>query len=459
MEKPDPRTGFCSETKTFHSLRPPLRLPPENTPLSAASYALSLHSTGHRISYTQLRRRVKSLAFSLSTEAGLSRNDVAFVLSPNSTRVPILYFALLSIGVAISPANPLSTNSEISRQIELSKPIVAFATSATARKLPERVCRTILIDSDEFESMMMREVPCGYVGMERQDRSFPVVGLYPLPYFNIFGFVYALKSVALGETVLVMERYELGKMLRAVEEYNVTHLAVVPPIVVAMVKSDLTEKFDLGSLEAVRCGAAPLHKDLIEAFMMKFPGVFLFQGYGMTETTAKIVDPETGIALPCGTQGELWMKGPIVMKGYLDDPKANSETFTSEGWLRTGDICYIDDEGHLFVVDRLKELIKYKGYQVPPAELEQLLLSHPDITDAAVIPYPDEEAAQVPLAFVVRRPQSNLNGGQIIEFIGKQVSPYKKVRRVVFVHSIPKSAAGKILRKELKKISLPHSKL
>ncbi|KAK6153144.1 hypothetical protein DH2020_012783 [Rehmannia glutinosa] len=541
MDKPDPssidpKTGFCLKTKIFYSLRPAVPLPPENTPLSAAAFALSLQSTisspeatalvnsvtSHRISYSQFHLCVKALAFSLRTEVGLSRNDVAFVLSPNSTRVPILYFALLSIGVAVSAANPISTKSEISRQVKISKPVVAFATSATAAKLSdsEHELKTILIDSAEFEDMMTRRIASelgevevrqndvaailfssGTTGQvkgvaithrnfiaitanyysQRQERSSPTVGLYTVPYFHVFGFHYCLKSVALGDAVVVMEeRFELGKMLRAVEELKVTLLAVVPPIVVGMVKSDLTRNFDLGSLEAVGCGAAPLGIDLIQAFTNKFP-----KGYGMTETSgvafrpmgddeyvrwgsvgkllgtneAKIVVPDTGIALPPRKAGELWIKGPTVMKGYVGDPKMNSESFVSDGWLRTGDICYIDDEGFLFVVDRVKELIKYKGYQVSPAELEQLLLSHPDIVDAAVIPYPDEEAGQVPLAFVVRCPKSELDEGQVVEFIGKQVAPYKKVRRVAFISSIPKSAAGKILRKELLKISLSQSKL
>lgn len=326
----DPRSGFCPETKIFYSLRPPVTLPPENTPLSAAVYALSLQSTspwpqatalidsatGHRISYSQFRLYVDALAFSLRTEIGISRNDVAFVLCPNSTRVPILYFALLSIGVVVSPANPLSTNSEISRQIKISKAVVAFATSTTAGKLQEHGCKTILIDSTEFEYMMTRRISrelgvvevcqddvaailfsSGTTGQvkgvavthrnfiattanfyyQRQERLSPVVWLYTMPYFHVFGFHYCLKSMALTEAVVVMERFELAKMLRAVEEHKVMHLAVVPPIVVGLVKSDLTQKFDLGSLETVGCGAAPLGIDLIEAFTKKFPRIFLFQ--------------------------------------------------------------------------------------------------------------------------------------------------------------------------------------
>ncbi|KAG6634982.1 hypothetical protein CIPAW_11G010300 [Carya illinoinensis] len=141
---------------------------------------------------------------------------------------------------------------------------------------------------------------------------------------------------------------------------------------------------------------------------------------------AKIVDPVTGEALPPGQKGELWLRGPTVMNGYVGDDKATAETLDSEGWLKTGDLCYFDSEGFLYIVDRLKELIKYKAYQVPPAELEHLLLSHPEIADAAVIPYPDEEAGQIPMAFVVRNPGSNIGEAQVIGFMAKQVAPYKK---------------------------------
>nr|TKS08387.1 hypothetical protein D5086_0000104090 [Populus alba] len=247
-----------------------------------------------------------------------------------------------------------------------------------------------------------------------------------------------------------------------------------------MAKSDLTDGYDLRSLETVGCGGAPLGKDVMK--------VFHRQGYGLTESTgvlsrsnspeesrrwgsvgrltacceAKIVDADTGDALPPGKQGELWVRGSTIMKGYVGDPEANSTTMDPDGWLRTGDLCYIDGEGFLFVVDRLKELIKYKGYQVAPAELEQLLQSHPEIADAAVIPYPDEEAGQVPMAFVVKQPQSRINERGVIDFVAKQVAPYKKVRRVEFVRAIPKSPAGKILRKELRKMVLvpfPSSKM
>uniref|UniRef100_A0A5B6YHV7 Putative 4-coumarate CoA ligase n=1 Tax=Davidia involucrata TaxID=16924 RepID=A0A5B6YHV7_DAVIN len=536
----DPKSGFCSETKTFHSIRPPVLLPPETTPLSAASYALSLQqltspcfdstalinsATGQCLSYSELTQKTKTLSASLQTLIGLSKGDTAFILSPNSTRLPILYLSLLSLGVAVSPANPTSTESEISRQIKLSGPVIAFASSTASYKLPITLpYKTILIDSPQFESMMMTS-PSGELGRvevsqsdiaaimyssgttgqvkgvmlthrnliaivadyyawrRREERVLPAVELLTMPYFHVYGFFYSLKSVALSETVVVMERFDLKKMLRSVEEFRVTNVALSPPVVVAMTKGDMAEGYDLKSLEKVGCGGAPLGKDGIAAFTAKFPTVLLWQGYGLTESTgasframsreeslrwgsvgkllgnceAKIIEPDTGVALPPLKQGELWIKGPIIMKGYAGDSKATSATLASDGWLRTGDLCFLDEEGFLFVVDRLKELIKYKGYQVPPAELEQLLQSHPEIVDAAVIPYPDEEAGQVPLAFVVRHPQSSLNEAQVMDFIAKQVAPYKKIRRVTFVSAIPKSASGKILRKELRKIATPES--
>ncbi|KAF3444480.1 hypothetical protein FNV43_RR14172 [Rhamnella rubrinervis] len=535
----DPRNGFDSVTKIFHSLRPPLELPPQHVPLSVAAYALSLRrnlpwpdsvalidsATCQRVSYSDFVRRTNTLAANLQATIGLSKGDTAFILSPNSIQIPILNFSLLTIGVVVSPANPLSTKSEILRLVELSKPVIAFSTSASAHKLPKLRLKTVIIDSPEFDSMTTsstRELEpvevrqsdlaavmysSGTTGKvkgvmlthrnlifttdgffnDRMERESPAVFLYTVPYFHIFGFLCSWKSVAVNDTVVVMEKYELSKMLRAVEEFRVSHLMLVPAVVVAMVKPDadhITASYDLSSLESVGCGAAPLGKDMITAFKSRFPNVVLAQGYGLTETTgvafrtvnpeelsqrwdstgrllrsseAKIVDPDTGEALlPC-QQGELWIRGPSIMKGYIDDPETTRKTIVSGGWLRTGDLCYIDEEGLLYVVDRLKELIKYKGYQVAPAELEQLLLSHPMIVDAAVIPYPDEEAGELPMAVVVRKSKCILSESEVIDFVAKQVSPYKKIRRVVFVDSIPKTGTGKISRKELKNILAPGS--
>lgn len=303
----------------------------------------------------------------------------------------------------------------------------------------------------------------------------PRVGLFTVPLFHVFGTFMMVRNVAMGHTTVLMDRFDFANMLRAVERYRVEYIPVSPPLVVALAKSEIVSNYDLSSLEGLGCGGAPLGKEVTEKFRERFPNVEISQGYGLTESTggvvvtsgteetkvygsvgrvgphteAKIVDPLTGEAFGPGQRGELWLRGPTIMMGYVGDDEATASTLTPDGWLKTGDLCYFNDDGFLFIVDRLKELIKYKAYQVPPAELEQILQSHPEIADAAVIPYPDEDAGEIPLAFVVRQPESTLNEEQIMDYVAKQVAPYKKIRRVAFISSIPKSPAGKILRREL----------
>ncbi|CBI40068.3 unnamed protein product, partial [Vitis vinifera] len=502
----DPRSGFCAETRTFHSLRPTVQLPPENVLLSADAYTYSLRApspgddspviinstTGQRLSYSEFVRRSKTLAAYLQSIVGLNKGDAAYILSNNLIQVPVLYFALLSLGVVVSPANPINTKAEVARQTQLCRPVIAFTISTAVHKIPKLRYGTIVIDSFEFELMMTsprREMvdvkvsQSDLAGIMYSSGTTGNVKGVMVTHRNLIAMTGSYMQRKANSPVVLLQIYDLEKTIDAVEKYKVTDLAVAPPVVVAMSKKAVTEGRDLSSLETVASGGAPLGKELIEAFTAKFPGTVISQGYGMTEVIgrisealdreecsrwgssgkfpgiweAKIVDQETGASLPPLKRGELWVKGPSIMKGYVNDPKATSETLTPDGWLRTGDLCYIDEDGFLFIVDRLKELIKYKGYQVAPAELEHLLQSHPQIVDAAVIPYPDDEAGQVPMAFIVRRPESKLDEAQVMDFIAKQVAPYKKIRRVSFVTSIPKNASGKILRKELKKISLPES--
>ncbi|KAM0019583.1 putative AMP-dependent synthetase/ligase, AMP-binding, AMP-binding enzyme domain, ANL [Helianthus debilis subsp. tardiflorus] len=310
--------------------------------------------------------------------------------------------------------------------------------------------------------------------------------LCTVPMFHIYGLVaFATGLIASGATVVVLSKFEIHEMLSAIGRYGVTYLPLVPPILVALVNnaSQIRSKYDLKTLKYVLSGGAPLSKELTEGFMEKYPGVTIMQGYGLTESTGigastdtveesrrygtagklsanmmgKIVDPDSGKVLPVNRTGELWLKGPTVMKGYFSNPEATASTLDSTGWLRTGDLCYIDEDGFIFVVDRLKELIKYKGYQVPPAELEALLLTHPEIDDCAVIPFPDKDVGQFPMAYVVRKNGSGLTEKGVMDFVSKQVAPYKRIRRVAFIGSVPKNPSGKILRKDL--IQLATSKL
>jgi 4-coumarate--CoA ligase len=203
-------------------------------------------------------------------------------------------------------------------------------------------------------------------------------------------------------------------------------------------------------------------------------GCEVAQGYGMTElspvshatpagqfkpgtigiltpsTMGQIVDPESGKGLGIGEDGEIWVKGPQVMTGYLNNAEATAATIDEDGWLHTGDVGHVDDDGHFTIVDRLKELIKFKGFQVPPAELEALLVTHPAIADAAVIGVPDDEAGELPKAFIALKEGESTSAEEIQRFVADKVASYKQVRIVQFVDSIPKSASGKILRRLLR---------
>ncbi|PPD76683.1 hypothetical protein GOBAR_DD26387 [Gossypium barbadense] len=619
----DPKTGFYRQTGIYSCLRPPVPLPPISQPLSAAEFCFSIFNstftdgattfsvnttTGKTLSYSQFVSQVRSLTYSLQQRYSLSQNDVAFILSPPSIHIPVVYFALLSLGLVVSPANPLSSNSEIAHQIQLSKPVVAFVTSETSHKIPslntelnhrpsqrrddnspkpnrndggdsspkheprpsrfggrfdfEEMLRAVekykvtgmpvspplvvaFVKSDltrKYDLSSLQRLGCGGAPLGKDiamrfNEKFPGVLLvqplslpqYALSLFHnsshasataggdttfivdaangntlsysqfiaqIYSLAYSMKknfSLSRNDVAFILSppsfhvpSLYFALMLLGIvvspatplgSESEITHQVklskpviafatsktssklpslklgtvlldspISPSLVVAFTNSELTKKYDLSSLMLLGSGGAPLGKEVSERFKEKFPTVELIQGYGLTETgggatrviepeeaarygsvgrlaenmEGKIVDPETGEALPPGRRGELWLRGPTVMKGYVGDEKATAETLDSEGWLKTGDICYFDSEGFLYVVDRLKELIKYKAYQVPPAELEHLLLSHPEIVDAAVIPYPNEEAGQIPMAYVVRNPGSNITEAQVMDFIAKQ---------------------------------------
>jgi acyl-CoA synthetase (AMP-forming)/AMP-acid ligase II len=244
---------------------------------------------------------------------------------------------------------------------------------------------------------------------------------------------------------------------------------------VALAKHPMVDEYDLSAMEVLLSGAAPLDAELADAVAKRL-GCEVRQGYGMTELSpithaippgrddisrgtigmlvpnmqARIVDPATGEDIGPNEPGELWLRGPNVMAGYLNNPAATAATIDADGWLHTGDVATVDERGVYAIVDRVKELIKYHGYQVPPAELEALLLTHPKIADAAVIGVRDVDLEEVPKAFVVRAPSSELSEQDVITFVAERVAPHKKVRAVEFVDAIPKSASGKILRKDLR---------
>jgi acyl-CoA synthetase (AMP-forming)/AMP-acid ligase II len=308
-------------------------------------------------------------------------------------------------------------------------------------------------------------------GIEQVGRDEVLIGV--LPFFHSYGQTVILNfALRKGGTIVTMPRFDLEQFLGLVQEHRITRAHLVPPIVLGLAKHPAVERYDLSSLRVITSGAAPLGADLQEAAADRL-GCVVKQGYGLTETSpvthinpddpaevrlgsvgvpipnteCRVVDPATGADLGVGEDGEIWIRGPQVMKGYLNRPEESAWTVDADGWLHSGDIGHVDADGYFSVVDRLKELIKYKGFQVPPAELEALLQTHPAVADAAVIPVPDEEAGEIPKAYVVLR--GELTEDELMASVAERVAPHKKVRRVGFVEEIPKSASGKILRRVL----------
>ncbi len=294
-----------------------------------------------------------------------------------------------------------------------------------------------------------------------------------LPLFHIYGMIVIMnEGLSVGATIVTLPRFELESFLKCLQDYGVTLAHVVPPVALALASQESVDNYDLSRLRAVFSAAAPLGEAVARSCAARLRCSTL-QGYGMTEASpathmpllgfggvkdgsvgmcvpnmeCKVVDTETGALLGANQPGELYVRGPQVMKGYLNRPDATAEAVDRDGWLRTGDIGYADEDGCFFIVDRAKELIKYKGFQVAPAELEAILLSHPSVADAAVIPSPDPEAGEVPKAFIVPRGECRVE--EVLEFVAARVAPFKKIRKVELIEQIPKSPSGKILRRIL----------
>ncbi|MCP2260326.1 Acyl-CoA synthetase (AMP-forming)/AMP-acid ligase II [Streptoalloteichus tenebrarius] len=474
---------------------------------------------GLRVTYAQLDTAVRRLAAGLA-EWGLRKGDVLALFSPNTVAFPIVLYAASMCGATVTTVNSLYTVDEITAQLRdcgarvlvtVSPFLDRAAPAADAAGVDEvLVCdraegrRSILelmastapeprVPIDPASDVVVLPYSSGTTGRAKGVmlthrnivanlvQTHSAVRLGPgettvavLPFFHMYGLTTLLNHpLHLGATVVVLPRFDLERFLAVIQEHRVTRASVAPPIVLALAKNPLVDRYDLSSLRTVLSAAAPLDQELAEAAARRV-GCPVVQGYGMTElspcshvvpdhdeatppgtvgklvanTECRVVDPATGE--DTDGVGELWIRGPQVMRGYLGRPEETDALVDRDGWLHTGDVGRVDDRGNFFVVDRLKELIKYKGYQVPPAELEAVLLSHPGIADAAVIGTA-VDGEEVPKAFVVRsRDAADLDAGAVLAFVAERVAPHKKVRAVEFVDSIPKSAAGKILRRELR---------
>ena len=477
--------------------------------------------TGRVLTYAALAAGVDRVAAGLAAR-GFGRGDVFGILAPNLPEFPVAFHGVLRAGGTATTMNPLSSADELAHQLTdararflLTVPqLLPVAREAADRAGVEEVFVFGEAEGATPFSALMGDGPppdlagldpavdlaalpysSGTTGLPKgvmlthrnlvanllqfqagDDGSPDDVLIAVLPFFHIYGMTLLVNAaLRTGQTVVTMPRFDFEPFLQLLQDHRVNKAFLVPPILVALAKHPLVDRFDLSALKRIVSGAAPLGTELGAAVAARL-GCEVKQGYGMTETSpvthfvaadragwtkfgsvgrvvpgveARLVDPETGREMPDGERGELCVRGPNVMAGYFNNDEATRRTIDEDGWLHTGDVAVVDAEGDFEIVDRVKELIKYKGYQVPPAELEALLLTHDAIADAAVIPVPDEDAGEIPKAYVVRKPDHDLSEQDVMDFVASRVAAYKKVRLVAFTDAIPKSASGKILRRLL----------
>jgi len=462
--------------------------------------------SGRTLTYAGWAEAVRGTAAGLA-HRGLRKGDVFAIYSPNSPEYAVFFHAVSLIGGVVTTINPTYTAGELAQQLRDSGArylITAppFLDKAAEAARDAGVSEVFVFGDpialageppavaiDPRRDLVVLPYSSGTTGLPKGvmlthynlvanilqtacvlplDEGDTVLGV--LPFFHIYGMVVIMNlGLHVGATVVIMPRFDLEQCLETLQKYKITFANVVPPIVLALAKSPLVDKYDLSRLRTLFSGAAPLGTAVAGAASTRL-GCAVTQGYGLTETSpvthaaragsktagigppvpnteVKILDIVTGAELGSNQEGEICIRGPQVMKGYLNRPDATAAMIDPDGWLHTGDVGYADSDGCFFIVDRVKELIKYKGLQVAPAELEAVLLGHPSVADAAVVPLADEEAGQVPKAFVVLK--GNATADELMSYVAERVAPYKKLHSLQFTDQIPKSPSGKILRRLL----------
>ncbi len=472
--------------------------------------------TGRTLTHGQVYGGARRVAASL-VRSGWRKGDVLAICCPNLPEYPVAFHGAAMAGGAVTTANPLLTVDELVVQFRDSRARVLLTVPPLLEKMREVVARTgieriyVLGEGEgatPFASLLAGdgEPPRPEVDPARDVVALPyssgttgtakgvmithanaiaaLLQLEPfelygagdrliavLPFFHAYGMQVVMNDVLRkGATCVTMPRFDLEQYLALVQRYRITHLYVVPPIALALAKQPLVARFDLSSVTAIGCAAAPLDEATEEAVATRL-GALVGQGYGMTEATvaisvsatkpealrrgsvgrlvpnvvARIVDTATGAELGPGERGELLVRGPNVTRGYLNRPEESRHLIDEDGWLHTGDVAYVDGDGFFFIVDRVKELIKYKGYQVAPAQLEGVLATHPAVADAAVIGVPDEEAGEVPKAFVALK--APVSPEELLAFAAVRLAPYERIRELELVDAVPRSPSGKLLRR------------
>jgi acyl-CoA synthetase (AMP-forming)/AMP-acid ligase II len=474
--------------------------------------------SGRTLTYGQLAGGVRRVAAGLAAR-GFAKGDVFAIYCPNVPEYALAFYGVSAAGGINTTISPLYTVEELVRQLSDAHarflltvpPFLAKALEAADRSGVEEVFvlgegegatpfadlltagdTPPAVEIDPANDLVVLPYSSGTTGVNKgvmlthrnlvanvcQGAPALLAGegerlIAVLPFFHIYGLVVLMcAALSRGSTLVTMPKFDLEEFLRLLQDQRITRAYVAPPIVLALAKHPLVDKYDLSELKSIFSGAAPLDASMERACTERL-GSEVMQGWGLTETSPvvttnynspggprpgsvgvplpntemRVVDPATGADVSRGETGELLVRGPQVMKGYLNAPEATAAMLDQDGWLHTGDLGLIDEQGYVFIVDRVKELIKYKGLQVAPAELEAVLLSHPRVADAAVVRFPDEEAGEVPKAFVVAR--DPVDPGELMAYVAERVAPHKKVRQVEFVEEIPKAASGKILRRLL----------
>ncbi|XP_033217677.1 4-coumarate--CoA ligase 1-like isoform X2 [Belonocnema kinseyi] len=446
--------------------------------------ALVNADTGEEVSFEKIINDSRKLSVYLQ-KLGLTTNDRIAICSENNFNFCTASFSSFLLGITLCPANPLYTETEFVHILSISKPKYIFVSPTVASKLRKIASelpwspKLILLYTDVSQSEIpnvpdiINKVP----DFESDNLQLPRVDIEN----HVAVILYSsgtLVSLHLGLKMVTFDRFEERKFLAAIEKYKINILTLVPTLIVFFVKSPLIEEYDLSSILKVICGGAKLSLEMEKAMISRFNLDHINHSYGLTETSfavisqnakrnkigsigilepgisAKVISIEDGSskeALGPYCEGELCFKGANIMKGYCDAPDSTKSVIDKDGWLHSGDVGYYDEDGYFYIVDRIKELIKYKGYQVAPAELEAILMTHPSVTDTAVVGLPDENAGELPLAFVVKKSDSKLTTDEVVNYVNERVSPTKKLRGGVrFVNKIPKNATGKILRRELR---------
>ena len=490
--------------------------------------------TGDRRTFGDYHKNIQSVSAHLQS-MGVKRGDAISLQSPNHVDFLTIICAAGNLGAIVTPMNPLYKSEELEYQLKASDSSVYIyhedfreeAEKAASRygKIqhmimmgsgPDNSFASATSDGHiaDFESMrtssgvakyenisiedtLLMPFSSGTTGLpkgvvlthenvcvnllqmdeaDNKEQTSETITLSPLPMWHIYGFSVSLLQQALqGRTLVTMKSFDLQRYLEIIDGYSKQGASVrshiVPPIVLALAKNPLVDKYDMTSLKMLMSAAATL-KDELTVECSKRLDCKIKQAWGMSElspvgtcdpddkikagsigpllasTEGKIISVETGEDLPEETEGELCIRGPQVMQGYINQPEKTKETFLEGGWLLTGDLAKYDSDGYFYILDRLKELIKYKGFQVAPAELEDVLMTHSEIIDATVIPVEDEEAGQFPRAYVVKAENSKLQENEVQDYVAGKVAPHKKLRGgVIFTDSIPKTASGKILRR------------